>query len=69
MTGHDVLQIKTAQDQERYEELFPGAGFSLIHRAKVRLSGDRVASGRSLHHGRETGLMQRDILFTLRPLK
>lgn len=57
--------FKTELDQKRYEAVIKEAGFQIIHRAQVILSDDRVASSRSTHHGKETNMMQRDILFVL----
>lgn len=58
--------FKSELDQKRYEAIVKKAGFEIRHRASVLLSSDRVASSRSTHHGKETHLMQRDILFVLR---
>ena len=42
---------------------FAAAGFTVRHTVPVRLSDDRVASSRSTHHGRATGMLARDTLF------
>ncbi len=57
--------FKTELDQKRYEAAVKRAGFRIRHQSTVLLSGDRVASSRSTHHGKDTNLMQRDILFVL----
>ncbi|OFZ81260.1 MAG: hypothetical protein A2583_15110 [Bdellovibrionales bacterium RIFOXYD1_FULL_53_11] len=58
--------FKDDAGRDGYEKLLAGTGFELVDRIGVRLSADRGASSRSLHHGRDTNMMGRDWLFIAR---
>jgi SAM-dependent methyltransferase len=55
--------FKTEDDQRRFEERLAAAGLDLVLTIPAVLSRDRVASSRSTHHGRPTGMLSRDVLF------
>jgi DNA modification methylase len=57
--------FKTQEQVGQYEALLEKAGFHIFERGSVNLSKDRIASSRSLHHGKETHLMKRDYLYIL----
>lgn len=57
--------FKTEIDQKRYEAVIQKCGFIILRKTSVLLSEDRVASSRSTHHGKDTNMMKRDILFIL----
>lgn len=56
------IGFKTGRDKERFLELLAGAGLVPRHVIGVGLGRDRVASSRSTHHGRDTGMLARDYL-------
>jgi hypothetical protein len=55
--------FKTAADRARFEAELTAAGLPLRHAVAVTLGRDRVASSRSTHHGRDTGMLGSDVLF------
>jgi SAM-dependent methyltransferase len=54
--------FKTDGDRDAFVARLAEAGLPARHLVPVSLSGDRVASSRSTHHGRATGMMARDYL-------
>lgn len=57
--------FKNSSDFEHYKDQLVSVGFDLISTIRVKLSDDRAASSRSTHHGRPTGMMSHDYLFTV----
>lgn len=57
------IGFKTVEDKERFQECLGENGFPVIESIGVRLSKDRAASSRSIHHGRETHMLKNDWLF------
>jgi hypothetical protein len=55
--------FKTPGDRRTFERHLSEAGLRLFGVVEVGLGRDRVASSRSTHHGRETGMLARDYLF------
>ncbi|MFX0209222.1 MAG: DNA methyltransferase [Candidatus Hodarchaeota archaeon] len=55
--------FKNSADLRHFEKQLDLVGFDLLTTIQVKLSDDRVASGRSTHHGRSTGMMSHDYLF------
>ena len=55
--------FKTPDDRRQFERHLTAAGFRLHAAVEVGLGRDRVASSRSTHHGRATGMLARDYLF------
>lgn len=58
--------FKSDADRCTFEENCGTSGFELIASVPARLSDDRVASSRSTHHERDTGMMSKDYLFVCR---
>ncbi len=54
--------FKTASDEERFQDHLADAGLPVVAPIRVVLGRDRVASSRSTHHGRETGMLGHDYL-------
>jgi DNA methylase len=54
--------FKTDGDRDAFVARLAEAGLPARHLVPVSLSSDRVASSRSTHHGRATGMMARDYL-------
>lgn len=57
--------FKNQEDLLYYEDLLRKANFFYLNKILINLSDDRVASGRSTHHGKSTGMMEQDYLFIL----
>ncbi|MFX0184059.1 MAG: DNA methyltransferase [Candidatus Hodarchaeota archaeon] len=55
--------FKSSSDYKRFKTQLNAVGFQSLTAIRVTLSDDRVASGRSTHHGRNTGMMSHDFLF------
>ncbi|HKA88711.1 MAG TPA: DNA methyltransferase [Haliangiales bacterium] len=55
--------FKTPGDKRTFERHLADAGLRLAGVVEVGLGRDRVASSRSTHHGRDTGMLARDYLF------
>jgi len=55
--------FKKPDDRREFERHLTAAGFRLHAAIEVGLGRDRVASSRSTHHGRSTGMLARDYLF------
>jgi len=60
------IGFKTEYDQENFCSILQDHQFRVEHMIPVRLGDDRVASSRSTHHGRDTGMMERDYLIVTR---
>jgi len=58
--------FKDPSDKHTFEEVLGWAGFEVVRTLSVVLGKDRAASSRSLHHGRDTGMLERDFLFISR---
>lgn len=58
--------FKSDADRCTFEENCWTSGFELIASVPATLSDDRVASSRSTHHERDTGMMSKDYLFVCR---
>jgi len=58
--------FKSELDQETFCDYLNKNGLSVEIIIPVRLGHDRVASSRSTHHGKETGMMKRDCLIVTR---
>ena len=58
--------FKTKADKMEFEVMLEGTGFELLDDIRVSLSPDRSASSRSLHHGKNTGMLTHDYLFVTR---
>ncbi len=58
--------FKNQLDQETFCDYLNKQGLSVEFIIPVRLGHDRVASSRSTHHGRDTGMMKRDCLIVTR---
>jgi len=56
------IGFKNQLDQDLFCDNLNTYGLSVFTIIPVRLGHDRVASSRSTHHGRETGMMKRDCL-------
>ena len=56
------IGFKTVADRDRLLASLVAVGLTPRHLVPVGLSRDRVASSRSTHHGRETGMLARDYL-------
>jgi DNA methylase len=56
------IGFKTVDDRERLLTALVEVGLRPRHLVPVGLSRDRVASSRSTHHGRDTGMLARDYL-------
>jgi len=54
--------FKTTADRDRFVAELDAAGLPAAHLVPASLSDDRVASSRSTHHGRATGMLSRDYL-------
>jgi hypothetical protein len=54
--------FKTFSDEERFMDRLAAAGLEVVAPIRVVLGRDRVASSRSTHHGRDTGMMGHDYL-------
>lgn len=54
--------FKTSSDYKQFVTQLNTVGFHLLTAIRVTLSDDRAASGRSTHHGRNTGMMSHDFL-------
>lgn len=59
------LGFKNTSDIQTFELQLTKVGFQVLKSIRVRLSDDRAASGRSTHHGKSTGMMSHDYLFTV----
>ncbi|UCG03511.1 MAG: hypothetical protein JSW11_05850 [Candidatus Heimdallarchaeota archaeon] len=57
--------FKNSSDFEEFKSQLVSVGFNLITAIQVKLSDDRAASSRSTHHGKVTGMMSHDYLFTV----
>ncbi len=60
------IGFKTESDQETFCSFLNDYGLRVEYMIPVRLGDDRVASSRSTHHGRDTGMMARDYLIVTR---
>jgi len=60
------IGFKTDSDQEIFCSYLKKYDLPVEHLIPVRLGDDRVASSRSTHHGRDTGMMERDFLIVTR---
>jgi hypothetical protein len=56
------IGFKTGGDKEGFLAALAAAGLKPVHLVAVGLSRDRVASSRSTHHGRDTGMLAKDYL-------
>jgi DNA methylase len=56
------IGFKTPADRADFERHLAAAGLPLIHAIRAALGRDRVASSRSTHHGRDTGMLGQDFL-------
>jgi hypothetical protein len=56
------IGFKTDADRDRFNRELGTAGLPVRALIPARLGSDRVASSRSVHHGRDTGMLQRDYL-------
>jgi len=57
------IGFKTIEDKVQFEQCLKDTGFVIRESIEVRLSNDRAASSRSVHHGRETNMLKKDWLF------
>jgi hypothetical protein len=64
--GFFWIGFKNQDDQDTFCGLLENHHLAIEHMIQVRLGDDRVASSRSTHHGRETGMMKRDYLIVTR---
>ncbi len=55
--------LKSPPEKEQFVLHLEKQGFRLIRTILVELSKDRAASSRSLHHGKDTGMLEKDFLF------
>lgn len=60
------IGFKGQLDQEIFCDILNEYGLSVQSVIPVRLGHDRVASSRSTHHGRDTGMLKRDCLIVTR---
>lgn len=60
------IGFKTDSDQKEFCLFLKKHGLPAEHLIPVRLGDDRVASSRSTHHGRDTGMMEKDYLIVAR---
>ncbi|MFX1513514.1 MAG: DNA methyltransferase, partial [Promethearchaeota archaeon] len=60
--------FRTISEREYFEALLEESGLAFLTRIPVQLSHDRVASSRSDHHRRKTGMMKGDFLFVTQKL-
>jgi DNA modification methylase len=60
------IGFKTVEDQDTFCHYLSHFDLPTEHLIPVELSDDRVASSRSTHHGRDTGMMKRDYLIVTR---
>lgn len=56
------IGFKTIADRDRFAAHLGEVGLPVRHMIPARLGSDRVASSRSTHHGRDTGMLERDYL-------
>ncbi len=56
------IGFKTDEDRDRFTAQAAEADLPVRHLIAARLGSDRVASSRSTHHGRDTGMLKRDYL-------
>jgi hypothetical protein len=56
------IGFKTAADRDGFCARLETAGLRVAALIPVELSHDRVASSRSTHHGRQTGMLAKDVL-------
>ncbi len=62
------IGFKTELDQKSFFSHLDNHNLPVEHLIPVVLGNDRVASSRSTHHGRETGMMERDFLIVTRSI-
>jgi DNA modification methylase len=55
--------LKSIQEKEQFGLHLEEQGFRVIRTILVQLSKDRAASSRSLHHGKDTGMLESDFLY------
>lgn len=55
--------FKSYSDKNKYENLMEKCGFDVIRKYDVLLGEERIASSRSLYHGKDTKMMKRDYLY------
>jgi len=60
------IGFKTSDDNDKFQRCLEENGFPVLESIRVKLSKDRAASSRSIHHGRETNMLKNDWLFIAR---
>lgn len=63
--GFIYCGFKTSSDRAAFELQIEKTGFEIRGIGDVKLSNDRVASSRSIHHGRDTKMMKSDVLYVI----